>query len=195
MKLILASGSPRRKELLSRAGFLLDIHVSDCKEESACTNPGLLVEDLSHEKAVAVWKELEDQIADTVVLGADTVVSIFGNVLGKPSDEEDAYRKLRFLSGKTHEVYTGVTLVKRVNEQMQCHTFHECTKVHIAQLSEEEIRAYIATKDPMDKAGAYGIQGIFGKFVSGIEGDYNNVVGLPVARVYAELKKLGWLED
>lgn len=136
---------------------------------------------------------------DAVVIGADTIVCVRQSadsnqleqgqeekffVLGKPKDEADAARMLHLLSGRVHQVFTGVTILSKEGKK----TFYECTDVHVAKLSDQEIADYIATKDPMDKAGAYGIQGIFARHITGIEGDYNNVVGLPVASVYHELK-------
>ena len=195
MRLILASGSPRRRELLSTAGFSFDVILSGTEEHSDSRDPGKYVEELSREKAEAVFQMLQKGEADPdsdpdvhrVILGADTVVALDGIILGKPKSEEQAAEMLRLLSGREHSVFTGVTLLNARKNV----TFHEETRVRVANLSEEEIADYIATGEPMDKAGAYGIQGSFGKFVTGITGDYNNVVGLPVAAVYRELKALG----
>ena len=122
-----------------------------------------------------------------VLIGADTVVAIEGKILGKPKDDEDAYVMIAGMSGKTHSVFTGVTLITQEETQ----TFCEETKVSVAPLTDAEIRAYLKTGEHRDKAGAYGIQGAFGLHVTGIQGDYNNVVGFPVARIYQELQKLG----
>ena len=146
------------------------------------------------------WDTLTDaEKEDAVVIGADTIVCVRQSadsnqleqgqeeeffVLGKPKDEADAARMLHLLSGRVHQVFTGVTILSKEGKK----TFYECTDVQVAKLSDQEIADYIATKDPMDKAGAYGIQGIFARHITGIEGDYNNVVGLPVASVYHELK-------
>ena len=126
-----------------------------------------------------------------MVIGADTVVSAGGEILGKPSDEADAFRMISMLQNQTHQVYTGVTLLAKSGGKKKKHTFFECSDVKVYPMDEEEIRGYIATKEPMDKAGAYGIQGNFAIFIRGIEGDYNNIVGLPIARVYQEMKTLG----
>ena len=130
--------------------------------------------------------------ANAVVIGADTVVSIDGEILGKPKDREDACRMLRMLSGRTHQVSTGVTILQTgadANVKGESR-FAETTLVHVAPLSESELVSYLDTDEPYDKAGAYGIQGMFGKFITGIKGDYNNVVGLPVHRLYEEWKKM-----
>ena len=147
-------------------------------------DPARAVSELSRQKAEAVLLRAED--GDTVI-GADTVVALEGRILGKPADEADAFRMLRMLQGRDHAVYTGVTILKK-NSGTAPVTFAERTAVHVLPMSDEEIRAYIATGEPMDKAGAYGIQGRFAVYVAGIEGDYQNVVGLPVSRLYGYLK-------
>lgn len=192
MKLILASGSPRRKELLTQVGLSFEIKVSDVEEVTTATEPAQVVKDLSSQKAKAVWETLtEKDRCDAVVLGADTVVSLDGKILGKPKTEQEACEMLQALSGQTHQVYTGVSLVTASQDkEPEVIRFAECTDVTFYEMSVEEIEAYVATGDPMDKAGAYGIQGAFAAYVKGIQGDYNNVVGLPVARVYHELKNL-----
>ncbi len=186
MRLILASGSPRRRELLTTAGFSFDIMISKADENSGEKDPAKLVEELSFLKALAVQKT-DDVEEQDIILGADTVVALEGVILGKPKDAEDAKRMLRMLSGRSHEVFTGVTLL-RGEERL---SFHEKTEVTVDELTEEEIAKYVASGEPLDKAGAYGIQGLFGKHICGINGDYNNVVGLPVHRVYTALKQLG----
>lgn len=186
MRLILASGSPRRRELLTTAGFSFDIMISKADENSGEKDPAKLVEELSFLKALAVQKT-DDVEEQDIILGADTVVALEGVILGKPKDAEDAKRMLRMLSGRSHEVFTGVTLL-RGEERL---SFHEKTEVSVDELTEEEIAKYVASGEPLDKAGAYGIQGLFGKHICGITGDYNNVVGLPVHRVYTALKQLG----
>jgi septum formation protein len=129
-----------------------------------------------------------------LVIGADTVVSVDGEILGKPKDEEDAFRMLKLLQGRTHQVYTGVTLIYDAQDDENYGigelTFNMCTEVTFYPMSDSEIREYISTGDPMDKAGAYGIQSGGARFVKEIRGDYNNVVGLPVSRLYQELRKL-----
>ena len=159
------------------------------------------MEELSAQKAEAVWGWMHlqtdadslEKIAatqDYIVIGADTVVACDGKILGKPGTVENAVAMLRMLQGREHEVYTGVTILSSKNGEQRKLTFHEKTAVHFSPMSEEEIREYVATGDPMDKAGAYGIQGFCARYIRGIEGDYNNVVGLPVGRVYQELRRL-----
>ena len=186
--IILASASPRRRELLGMICHDFSVIVSECEEIVSSTEPEEVTIELSKQKAQAVASGR----ADAVVIGADTVVSIDGEILGKPKDREDACRMLRLLSGKTHRVSTGVTLLQTGPDAdvRWGSSFAETTLVHVAPLSERELRSYLDTDEPYDKAGAYGIQGTFGKFISGIEGDYNNVVGLPVHRLYEEWKKI-----
>lgn len=130
-------------------------------------------------------------MAGTIVIGADTVVACDGQILGKPLDTENAVAMLRMLQGRAHEVYTGVTVLYEEAGVKKMLTFHEKTTVHFCPMTEEQIREYVTTGDPMDKAGSYGIQGICARYIRGIEGDYNNVVGLPAGRVYQELHGLG----
>lgn len=185
-KLILASGSPRRKELLEQIGLEPFVMKSTVEEVITKTAADEVVMELSSQKCLDVAEKIRE---DAVVLGADTVVVRDGEILGKPGSEEGAVEMLESLQGRDHQVYTGVTLAW-VNEGkiLQTETFAVCTEVTVSPMTEEEIRAYVATGDPMDKAGAYGIQGIFAKHVEKIHGDYNNVVGLPVAAVYQKLK-------
>ncbi len=200
-KIILASASPRRRELLTQIGLDFDVVVSETEEKITSTEPAKVVEELSAQKAEAVWGWMHlqtdadslEKIAatqDYIVIGADTVVACDGKILGKPGTVENAVAMLRMLQGREHEVYTGVTILSSKNGEQRKLTFHEKTAVHFSPMSEEEIREYVATGDPMDKAGAYGIQGFCARYISGIEGDYNNVVGLPVGRVYQELRRL-----
>ena len=191
VRIILASGSPRRTELLQTAGIVHEVVVSGADEDVQEENPARLVEMLSSRKAEEVYERLVQQepSGDLVVIGADTVVAADGKILGKPEDEEDARRMLRMLSGRSHHVYTGVTLCGRMGSVRREVSFSEESAVHVAQLTEEEISEYIDSGEPMDKAGAYGIQGAFMKFVSGIEGDYFNIVGLPVSHLYQEMKQ------
>ncbi len=194
LRLILASGSPRRTELLDTAGLKHEVIVSGADEDVEESDPRALVEALSARKAAEVYERICSEFSDKAeeqdfaVLGADTVVAMDGVILGKPHDEEDARRMLRMLSGRSHHVCTGVTLHGRIGAGERICTFSEESTVYVADLTDEEILAYIATGEPMDKAGAYGIQGAFMKFVTHIEGDYFNIVGLPVSRVYRELK-------
>ena len=195
MKIYLASASPRRKELLKQIGLSFKTMPSTVEEKITKTEPSEVVEELSYQKAVDVCGRLaaEGQ-EDYVVIGADTVVSCWGNIMGKPKDKEDACRMLRDLQGKSHQVYTGVTLAwKNSGISPMYYTFSECTDVTMYAMEEEEIEKYVASGEPMDKAGAYAIQGQCAAYIQGICGDYNNVVGLPVGRVYQELKSRGLL--
>lgn len=188
-KIILASASPRRKELLSQIGIPFDIVISDAQEITKSSLPEEMVEELSWLKAEDVREKLsEEERKNRVILGADTIVSCEGKVLLKPKDRQQAFEMLSLLQGREHEVYTGVTLLAADSKRHI--TFHEKTIVHVYPMSEKEILNYIETGSPMDKAGAYGIQGEFAAFIRKIEGDYYNVVGLPVGRVYQELKKI-----
>lgn len=158
------------------------------------TDPAAVTEELSRQKAEAVAEELlsaSDGLSGDfwIVLGADTVVALDGKILGKPEDRADAVRMIHSLQGRSHEVYTGVTLISKDEKGVQRHTFSVGTKVTVAPMTDEEIEWYVDTGECMDKAGAYGIQGTFGCFIEGIEGDYSNVVGLPVHAVYQALKE------
>jgi septum formation protein len=185
-RMILASGSPRRKELLQMLEVPFEVLVSDTEEIITKNEPAEVTKELSYQKAMAVAGQVEEGI----VIGADTVVSIDGKILGKPADTEEAREMIHKLQGKSHMVYTGVTVIVKSDETVSASSFAEGTKVNVAPMTEDEIEAYISTSEPYDKAGAYGIQGLFGKFIEGIEGDYFNVVGLPVHRLYEELKKI-----
>lgn len=196
MRVILASGSPRRRELLQQVGIAYEVIPSDVDETIDEQDPVRMVEALSERKARYVAEQLKEENdkkslseQQVVVLGADTVVAQEGIVLGKPKDEEEAFAMLSRLQGTSHTVHTGVCLAYLREDKIYTNTFHETTKVMVYPMTDEEIRAYIATKDPMDKAGAYGIQGAFAANIQGIEGDYYNVVGLPIGRVVQELKK------
>lgn len=188
-KIILASASPRRRELLTQIGLTFEVVVSETEEKITSTEPAKVVEELSIQKAAAVWEKLAQN--HNIVIGADTVVACDGKILGKPADIENAVEMLRLLQGRGHEVYTGVTVLYEENGEKRVLTFHEKTTVHFYPMTEAQIREYVATGDPMDKAGSYGIQGFCARYIRGIEGDYNNVVGLPAGRVYQELHKLG----
>lgn len=185
-KIILASASPRRRELLGQIG--LEFEVIPGKGEEIITKqvPSEVVEELSFQKAM----EVADQVCDAIVIGADTVVCQNGQIMGKPTDREDATRMLGNLQGNTHSVYTGVTVLIKdaTGKIIASHTFSRKTKVHVNPMTEQEIQRYIDTGEPMDKAGGYGIQGAFAAWVESIEGDYNNVVGLPVSALWEVLK-------
>ncbi len=194
MKIILASKSPRRRELLQRAGYQFDVMVSEGAEVITKKVPAEVVEELSLQKATEIAMQISEQVAfsedqSTVVIGADTIVAIDGIILGKPSDRETAREMIEMISGRKHQVYTGVTLLCIDQDQKKhIRTFNECTDVEVYAMSTQEIEKYISTDEPYDKAGAYGIQGIFAVYIRKIDGDYNNVVGLPVARLYHELE-------
>ena len=246
VRLVLASASPRRRELLSQIGLEFTVMPSTKEENAKATEAGALVQELSRQKAEDIWEQLsggqgqnpdanqeqlsgadQEQISDAnqgqnpdanrgqlsdanqkqisgemrepnlngkrqpelLVIGADTVVCCEGKILGKPHSREAAAEMLTALQGRSHEVYTGVTLYS----QSEAVTFFECTQVEFYPMTKAEISDYIDSKEPMDKAGAYGIQGLGARFVKGIRGDYNNVVGLPVGRLYQELQSHGWM--
>ena len=181
MNLVLASKSPRRSEILKNAGIDFTIRVADADETiPAGTNPQDAVVFLASRKALAV-----ERAEDETVLGADTIVVLNDKNLGKPNDREDAFNMLRSLSGRVHSVFTGVCAVGNGISL----TFSEETKVEFYSLTDDEINEYLDTDEPYDKAGAYGIQGIASKFIRGIEGDYFNVVGLPISSVYKKIIK------
>lgn len=189
--LVLASASPRRRELLSQAGFCFEIHPAHIPEDPLeGEDPFAYVTRLAREKAQAVFRQLTaanrplpelrlDGKSSLAVLGADTTVTLDNHILGKPEDSADAARMLRLLSGRTHRVITGVALVTADGTEVAA----EATAVRFLALSDEEIAAYVATGEPMDKAGAYAIQGRAARWIPRIEGCYFNVVGLPLALV------------
>lgn len=201
-QIILASASPRRKDLLEQIGLEFEICPAKGEEIITESRPDAVVLELSRQKAeevaagVLTYNEQHPDLAtpqDILVIGADTVVAYEDEILGKPKNENDAKRMLSLLQGNTHSVYTGITLVfidksGRTGE----HRFYEKTDVTMYPMSEAEIERYIASGEPMDKAGSYGIQGRCAIYVKEIKGDYNNVVGLPVARLYQELKRVGY---
>lgn len=192
MNVILASASPRRKELLEKAGVVFCVNAAGGEEKITSENPEEVVQELSEAKAQNAAEQMKVQIEqDTLIIGADTLVAYNGQILGKPADEKEAAKTLAMLQGNTHQVYTGVTLLRKQGNAWEKYTFAECTDVTFYPVSEKEIWEYVSTGDPMDKAGSYGIQGPFGIYVRGIRGDYNNVVGLPVARLFYEAKKHG----
>ncbi len=203
-KIILASASPRRKELLTQIGLEFTVLPSDTEEHTESTLPADMVIELSKRKAKDVWEKLSGPDAgeetagnsesalrqeDCVVIGADTVVSIEGEVLGKPKDFDDAARMLGLLSGKEHQVYTGVTM-RWINGEgkQEEYSFYVCTGVVMYHIGRAEIMDYVFSGEPMDKAGAYGVQGKASAFIKSIRGEYSNVVGLPVGRLYQEMK-------
>lgn len=197
MTLVLASASPRRQELLKNAGIEFLVRPANIPEvRLAGESPKVFAERMAKEKAATVWKSLDSKTSDAKsshkignfsVLGADTVVLIGDEVLGKPNDADDAARMLRLLSGREHSVITGVCLSGESFEDLRSET----TIVYFNQLSESDIKSYIETGEPMDKAGGYAIQGMASRWISKIEGDYNNVVGLPVDLVKRMLREHG----
>lgn len=189
-QIILASASPRRKELLEQIGMEFEIAVSNGEETYKSTVPAEIVKELAQRKAENVALELENR-GNLVVIGADTIVVRDGEILGKPENEEHAFRMLQSLQGRKHQVYTGVALlIYEENGESRIVSHAEETEVFVHAMKEEEIRRYISTGEPMDKAGAYGIQGRFAAYIDRIEGDYYNVVGLPVAYLYQQLKEM-----
>jgi len=201
--LVLASGSPRRHDLLRSAGISFVVQPADVDETPLADESARdCAERLAREKALAVWRKRPND----VVLGADTVVVVDGAILGKPVDSDDAARMLQMLSGRVHEVITGVCVVKAgarpaqsqprdLPDDPELATASETTLVTVSAISDDEICDYVATREPMDKAGAYAIQGIASRWIPRIEGDYSNVVGLPLALVYRMLREVageGW---
>ncbi len=188
--IILASQSPRRRELLTQIGLHYEVCPSTVEEVIDGENPVEIVKSLSLQKAddVAQRKMREGMQEPFLVIGADTIVVYENKILGKPKHTADAKAMLTMLQGNTHSVYTGVTLIFAECGQWKCKSFAEETQVSMCAMSSEEIDWYISTNEPMDKAGAYGIQGYCARFIEKIHGDYNNVVGLPVGRIYQEIK-------
>lgn len=187
--IILASGSPRRREIMQQVGLQFEVEVSEKEEIYHSTVPEEIVKELALVKAQAVASNHKKQ--EMTVIGADTVVVYDGKILGKPKDEEDACRMVQMLQGKWHQVYTGVAILDYDadgREKMINHA--EETRVYVVPMNPEEIKTYVETKEPMDKAGGYGIQGYFAAYIGRIEGDYYNVVGLPIAYICRELKTL-----
>ena len=191
-KIILASGSPRRKELLLQIGIVPEIIVSHVEEKITSDIPAEVVMSLAEQKAVDVANEMPE---GTVTLGSDTVVAADGKILGKPKSHEEAYEMIRCLAGRSHQVYTGVCIVKKgpEGEADTVVSFYDETDVNVSPMTEKEIREYADSEEPMDKAGSYAVQGFFARYIDGLKGSYANVMGLPVHLVYQELKKLGAL--
>jgi septum formation protein len=184
-KIILASASPRRRELLTQIGLKFEIMPSHKEEVMSGVSPAQTVMELAVQKAEDIFEQTTAEKDEVLVIGADTVVAVDENILGKPKDEADALRMLLLLQGRTHQVYTGVCLKTSGKSQV----FYGKTDVSMYPASEEELRAYIRTGEPMDKAGSYAIQGLGSVFIREIHGDYNNVVGLPVAEIWQRLRK------
>lgn len=209
-RIILGSASPRRRELLEQIGIEFEIVVSDAREHYKSTRPEEIVRELALMKAEHVAKEVERRekeraeqasiprletgevhLCNVVILGADTIVVRDWQILGKPSDEEEAFSMLKSLQGRMHQVYTGVAVLNFDGSgSLRTISHAEETKVYVHEMTDEEIRRYIAAGESMDKAGAYGVQGRFAAYIDRIEGDYYNVVGLPVAYLYHTVKEL-----
>lgn len=187
--IILASGSPRRKEILEQVGIKFRIVTSNDEEVIHKSNPEEIVEELATRKACSVASDMEE---GTIVIGADTMVAIDGEVMGKPKDEQDAKEMIRKLQGKKHQVYTGVcAVVKEAGKEERHIHFVQTTDVWVYPMTEIQMDAYVATGEPLDKAGAYGIQGKFAVYIEKIEGDYLNIVGFPASMLYRKLLEEG----
>ena len=205
-RIILGSASPRRRELLEQIGISFEVRVSDKEEVYHSLIPEEIVKELALSKAENVADDLREKqeqvkqisfdkknnvLLDTIVIGADTIVVSDGSILGKPKDEADAVRMIRSLQGRSHKVYTGVAILDYDDEGKRKSVVHAVeTEVFVNPMSDEEIREYAATGEPLDKAGAYGIQGQFAAYIERIDGDYYKVVGLPVSYVYRQLKEI-----
>ena len=187
--IILASGSPRRKELLLQIGIVPEIIVSHVEEKITSDVPAEVVMSLAEQKAVDVAKDMPE---GKVILGSDTVVAADGKILGKPKSHEEAYEMIRSLAGRSHQVYTGVCIVKKgaAGGKDTVVSFYDETDVQVSGMTEAEIREYADSEEPMDKAGAYAVQGFFARYIEGLRGSYANVMGLPVHLVYRKLKEL-----
>lgn len=188
-QIILASGSPRRKELLELIGVEFKIIISNKEEVITSSNPEEVVKELSMMKAEDVAAGVS---GPAIILGADTVVAHNGRILGKPKDREDAIRMITSFAGDDHQVYTGVCIIKKeADGSVKTISFAEGTKVTVYPMTSKEIERYVDSGEPMDKAGAYAIQGLFAPYIKGIEGDYYNIVGFPIAGIYQRLKEEG----
>lgn len=188
IQLILASASPRRREILATLGVSFTVLTAETDETCDLCDPGARVEEISKRKCLAVQALLEREqhmTENTLILASDTLVTLDGIFLGKPKDDDDACRMVGMFSGRGHTVASGIALCHR----RKIITAHELTTVHFAPMSEEDIRRYVETGEPRGKAGAYAIQGQAARYITGIEGDYFNVVGLPVRRLYTTLKE------
>lgn len=189
MRYILASASPRRKELLAQAGITFEVIPSTIEEKITKENPKDIVMELAAGKAADVYQTLSPADDEYItVIGADTIVVYRDEILGKPADKTEAYDMLSLLSDRTHQVYTGVSLIIHKNGKKSQRTFYEKTDVTLYPITREDLHTYVESGDPLDKAGAYGIQGAFAIHVKEIRGEYNNVVGLPIGRLYHELQ-------
>ncbi len=189
-RVILASGSPRRKDIMTQVGIQFETFVSSREEKITEENPSRVVEELSMQKASDVAGHFLGQ-KNFLIIGADTIVVFNGEILGKPKDEDDARRMLKMLQGKTHQVYTGVTFIYDLKKEILTHTFYAVTDVEMYPMSDTDIDLYVRTGEPKDKAGSYAIQGKCAVYIKQIRGEYNNVVGFPIARIINEAKEIG----
>lgn len=187
-QIILASGSPRRKEILKQARLNFKVIPSKKEEITSFTEPEKIVEELAFIKADDIKTQAPE---NSIIIGADTIVCNQGAILGKPKNKPEAIQMLLNLQGHEHSVYTGVCIILKQGNQIKVRKFAELTRVKVASLSKEKIEEYCSTGEPMDKAGAYAIQGLFAKYIEGIVGDYYNVVGFPIARFWKEMEELG----
>lgn len=191
-RLILASGSPRRRELMEQIGLKPEIHPSTLQENPTAAAPEDVVVELASQKAYDVMTQVREEAKKAgtefcgIVIGSDTVVSVDDKILGKPADREEAISMIRQIQGRSHLVYTGVTILTEDDED----SFSVETLVNVYPMNETEIEAYVDRGESMDKAGAYGIQGSFAAYIRGIDGSYTNVMGLPIGRLYQELKRI-----
>ncbi len=185
--IVLASASPRRLELLRQIGIEPEVIVSHVEEVVTSSEPGEVVMELSRQKAQDVAK---NQPEGPLVIGSDTVVAVDGRILGKPHDHEEAAEMIRSIEGRAHQVYTGVCMVLKGEDGAEdmVRNFFDATDVEVYPMTEEEILEYANSEEPMDKAGAYAVQGFFGRYIKGLKGSYANVMGLPISMVYQELK-------
>ncbi|NLG05825.1 MAG: septum formation protein Maf [Clostridia bacterium] len=189
-KIILASASPRRGDILRQIGVSFEVEIPTLtREHSDEVIPEEIVKDLARQKAQSVSENYVDR-DDVLIIAADTIVVYNQKIFGKPANEEQAYHMLKTLQGRVHQVYTGVTLLYQLTEGWRMDSFSVETKVEMSQMNDSEIWSYINTREPMDKAGSYGIQGAGSLYIKRIDGEYNNVVGLPVAAIREHLVKL-----
>ena len=188
-KIVLASASPRRLELLRQIGIEPEVKVSHVEEKVTSSIPGDVVMELAAQKAMDVASGEQE---GTLVIGSDTVVAVDGKILGKPHDHDEAVKMIKSIEGRAHQVFTGVCMVHCGMSEAEHHavTFFDKTDVEVYPMTEDEIYTYAMSEEPMDKAGAYAVQGFFGRYIKGLNGSYANVMGLPISKLYQELKKL-----
>jgi septum formation protein len=186
-KIVLASGSPRRREIFEQVGIKFQVHSSNIEEIITKDLPEDIVIELADIKVMDIAKQYKE---DTIIIGADTLVALDGQVMGKPKDKQEAYNMIEKLQGNKHQVYTGVAVIIKGKAEKKL-TFYESTEVWVNQMEESQILNYIASGEPFDKAGSYGIQGEFAIYIRKIIGDYYNIVGFPIAKLHSVLLKEG----